>query len=147
MLKRQLSAHLHNSLTSKKFCAERMQRQGNSQKKSSSQGEDFFASCLLVHKLCLIFTSYLATHKLFLTLQAVCRHKIVSIFANCLVIHNFFNLQVVCFQTITLIFQAVCRHTIVSIFANCLVIHNCFYLQVVCFQAIALTLQAVCRRK
>ena len=69
-------------------------------KKSSSQGEDFFASCLLVHKLCLIFTSYLATHKLFLTLQAVCRHTIVSIFANCLVIHNFFNLQVVCFQTI-----------------------------------------------
>lgn len=100
MLKRRPSAHLHNSLTSKKFCAERMQRQGNSQKKSSSQGEDFFASCLLVHKLCLIFTSYLATHKLFLTLQAVCRHTIVSIFANCLMIHNFFNLQVVCFQTI-----------------------------------------------
>ena len=88
MLKRQLSAHLHNSLTSKKFCAERMQRQGNSQKKSSSQEEEFFASCLfftsclLVHKLCLIFTSYLATHKLFLTLQAVCRNIIVSIFCK-----------------------------------------------------------------
>ena len=53
-------------------------------KKSSSQGEDFFASCLLVHKLCLIFTSYLATHKLFLTLQAVCRHTIVSIFCKLL---------------------------------------------------------------
>lgn len=90
MLKRRPSAHLHNSLTSKKFCAERMQRQGNSQKKSSSQGEDFFAnylfftSCLLVHKLCLFFTSYLATHKLFLTLQAVCRHTIVSIFCKLL---------------------------------------------------------------
>lgn len=44
----------------------------------------FFTSCLLVHKLCLFFTSYLATHKLFLTLQAVCRHTIVSIFCKLL---------------------------------------------------------------
>lgn len=104
-LKRQLSAHLRNSLTSKKFCAERMQRQGNSQKNLPHRGKIFsqiicyFTSCLLVHKLCLFFTSYLATHKLFLTFQAVCRHTIVSIFANCLVLHNCFYLQVVCFQT------------------------------------------------
>ena len=126
MLKRRPSAHLRNSLTSKKFCAERMQRQGNSQKKSSSQEEDFFAnylfftSCLLVHKLCLFFTSYMATHKLFLTLQAVCRHTIVSIFANCLVIHNFFNLQVVCFQTIYFNFYKPFAGTqLFQFFANC----------------------------
>ena len=59
------------------FCAERMQRQGNSQKKSSSQGEDFFANYLF-------FTSCLLVHKLFLTLQAVCRYIIVSIFCKLL---------------------------------------------------------------
>lgn len=40
-LKRQLSAHLRNSLTSKKFCAERMQRQGNSQKNLPHRGKIF----------------------------------------------------------------------------------------------------------
>lgn len=85
MLKRRPSAHLHNSLTSKKFCAERMQKQGNSQKKSSSQGEDFFANYLFFYKLFVGTQIVFNFHKLFGNTQ------IVSNFTSRLQAHNCFN--------------------------------------------------------
>lgn len=83
-LKRQLSAHLHNSLTSKKFCAERLQRKKFTKKIFLTGGRIF----------CKLFVFY----KLFVGTQIVFNfHKllggtqIVSNFTSRLQAHNCFN--------------------------------------------------------